>query len=92
MRVLRYEPAARFEAGADLFVRMHVLRRLRKYKAWQCLPELWRRTRRTSNAIDGRTRKASCVNKKGIQAAELWTTKSTRVNDLKRCERVEQRA
>ena len=43
LRILRQGPAAERGGRADLFLRMHVLRGLRRQQAAQCLPELRRR-------------------------------------------------
>src|SRR3982074_3391551 len=45
LRILRQGPPAECDGGADMHLRMHVLRGLRRDQASQCVPELRRRFR-----------------------------------------------
>src|SRR5689334_20668470 len=54
LRILRQGPATAVDGGANLLVRMHLLRGLRGDEAAQCLPELRRRLRAPADqAIEG---------------------------------------
>src|SRR3954467_9643141 len=72
LRVLRQGPAAGCYRSADLQLRVHVLRRLRRNQATQCLPQLRRRLRASADPPGNRVAARSV----GRQAPALQQTRA----------------